>query len=402
MCDGTSLGSTMTIETFFARNLVGFILGGDGRVQLCITLPTMIFPRFTFESQEHAYMINSQLTIHQVEHITDLLCFAFVRDPVIDTMIHCLSQRGVITLTIHSLRHFSSVMDQNELEPGPTKAWLTVELIDNISIQGAVVSCDAHLGHVLVVYLSTGQLTSVNLTEMRVRFESMHRNAKASPPGQMRDEALQTMESTPAFHKQLVPLMEKIEVGLSGMSKIVGTATHPKDLDAGLLATALAVQQRCEQDLLVHLKYLRQISGLQHLQLKQVLKGQVTQLRTIQESLKEAKAKQNSIREQMAKLESKSRVLAEHCSLSLQASTDLRPELTVADIQYLSLLKRLKAQCHDWEKQAEDLIRCTKSLDSIGNYQRSHQKKETSEHCCNANEIKLYNLRNVFRCLKNY
>lgn len=387
--DASSFASAVvtTIEPFFARNLVGFAMAGPGGVQLAVTPPTMLLPRFTYESFDDASALNAQLYLHMVEQITDLPCTALVRDSVLDTMIHCISNRGVTTLTSHALRHFSSslMLDTNNnqntgmfmssqppppLPPPPTKAWMAVDLTNDVYVKGAVVSGDAHLGHVLVVYLSTGQVTAINLTETRVRYETLQQFSQATiqaaqPASMVRDEALQTMEATPAFHEQLGPVVERIESGLLGMTKLVGSATHPKDVDAGLLATALSIRQKCEQDVIVHLKYLRQMTALRHSELRKVIKGQVTQLQAIQDSLKLAKSKRNAIREKMAQFESKSRQLAERSSTILQASKDLRPALTQADVQYFAMLKRLKAQCHEWETKVYQLSYLAQSLEQM-------------------------------------
>jgi hypothetical protein len=386
--DASSSVAVTTIEPFFARNLVGFAMAGPGGVQLAVTPPTMLLPRFTYESVDDASTLNAQLHLHMVEQITDLPCTALVRDSVLDTMIHCISDRGVTTLTSHALRHFSSSLlldaknNNNKTTgmfmsspppqptPPPTKAWMAVDLTNDVYVKGAVVSGDAHLGHVLVVYLSTGQVTAINLTETRVRYETLQKFSQtttqpAQPAAMVRDDALQTMEATPAFHEQLGPVVERIESGLLGMTKLVGSATHPKDVDAGLLATALSIRQKCEQDVIVHLKYLRQMTALRHSELRKVIKGQLTQLQAIQDSLKLAKSKRNAIREKMAQFETKSRQLAERSSTILQASKDLRPALTQADVQYFAMLKRLKAQCHEWETKVDQLSYVAQSLEQM-------------------------------------
>ena len=359
----STVTTTTSMEPFFARNLVGFAICGKGGVQVCVTPPTTLLPRFAYETSDHARVLNEQLQGIMVEQITKLPCTALIRDPVLDTMMHCVSDRGVTTLTSHALRHFSASLDSDNSPPPPqTKAWMAVDLTNDSHVQGAVVSGDAHLGHVLIVFLSTGQLTAINLTETRVRYETIAQQQQPLPP--VKDEALQTMEATPAFHEQLGPVVDKIEAGLLGMSKLVGTATHPKDLDAGLLATALLVRQRCEHDLVVHLKYLQRMSALRLSELKKVMKGQVTQLQSIQESLKIAKSKTKAIRQSMVQSEEKSRHLAERSSSLLQASKDLRPALTQADVQYFALLKRIQAQCQDWETKVDQLAYTAQTLDS--------------------------------------
>ena len=362
LLEGGAASSVKTLEPFGARNLVGFAMAGARGVQICVTSPTMLLPRFAYESPDRAPCIKV------VEHITDLPCTALVRDPVLDTMIHCISRRGVTTVTSHALRHFSSALESAvESSPPATKGWMAVDLPNDVHVRGAVVSGDAHLGHVMIVYMSTGHLTAVNLTDARVRFEELLRTPPTSTQP-IRDEALQTMEATPAFHEQMGLVIDKIESGLLGMSKMVGSATHPTDLDAGLLATALAVQQRCQQDLIVHLQSLRRMSSIRRSELKNVLKLQAAQLQGIQESLKAAKAKRNTIRETMLQCEDKSRELAERCSSVLQATKDLRPALTQADIQYFASLNRMKGQCDEWENRLDQLSHDAHALDPATAY----------------------------------
>lgn len=372
LLEGGEMSSVATLEPFLARNLVGFAMAGAGGVQLCVTAPTMLLPLFALESRNYA-----PPCIKVVEQIPDLACTALVRDPVLDTVIHCITDRGVATLTSHALRHFSeSLEDPAVPPPQATKGWMTVELTDDVGIQGAVVSGDAHLGHVMVVYMSTGHLSAINLTETRIRFEDLLQSPPTTNPPK-KDEALQTMEATPAFHEQLGLIVDKIEAGLLGMSKMIGSATHPRDLDAGLLASALSVRQRCEQDLIVHLKYLRRMSAIRKSELKNVLKLQAAQLQAIQESLKVAKSKRNAIRERMVLSEAKSRQLAARCSSVLQDSIDLRPALTQADMQYFASLYRMKAQCDEWESKVGQLSHDARALDAAAAY--DHVELEPNE-----------------------
>lgn len=376
----SSASAASCCEPYFARNLVGLAVAGAGGVQLCVTPPTALLPRFAFEDPQDGGMIDQQLLAMVVEHVTDMPCSALVRDPALDTMIHCVSDRGVTTLTSHAMRQFSASLSSPSRQPQPnTKAWMAVEVPPDVSVHGAVVSGDALLGHVLIVYLSSGQLTAINLTETRVRYES---TAAAPAPKPKMDEALQTMEATPAFHEQLGPVVEKIETALLKMTKLVGTSTDPKDIDAGLLASALSVRQRCEQDLVVHLKCLDKMKQIRLSELRKVVKGQVAQLQSIQESLKQAKAKTKSVRGRMEQLETDSKSLVQRCSTVLQASQDLRPALTDADRQYFALLQRTQKQCDQWDDQVEHLKHAARNVDvtDAGNKIRLSPQEQADVH----------------------
>jgi hypothetical protein len=351
--------SASSAEPYFCRNLCGLAVVGAGGIQISVVAPTSVMPRFAFASvEDQVHLHHEQVPGVLVECIPDLAGTRLVRDPVLDTMLHVISERGVTTLTSEALRQASASIQGKPMKYAkPTKAWMAVDLAQQVQVQGAVVSGDAHLGHVMIVYLSTGQLTAINLTETRVRYEAsaLAPQLQIQQQQQPKDEALQNMEATLAFHEQLGPVVEKIEAGLLGMQKIVGTSTHPKDIDAGILAAALSVKSHCEHNVIVHLKYLAKIKALRMSELKKVLKGQQVQLQSIQESLSAVKSENKKVRANMEALEKRSKHLAVRSSTLLQASKDLRPVLTKADVHYFETLQRVQEQCSAWEEHVRQL-----------------------------------------------
>jgi len=366
--------STATsMEPFFSRDLVGIALASTSGIDLCALAPTALLPRFAFEEMGEHLDAQLKSLCWVVEHVSlegaNTSTCRLMQDPLMDTMLHCITDRGVMTLTTYALRQASSQITKgaskgrviNSTSP-PTKAWMGVELSQqsDACVSGAVVSSAAHLGHILIVYLSSGELTAVNLTETHVRYESKHmleqeRINQPKPNSASAVKALQNMEATPAFHEQLETIWGKIEAGLLGMSKISGSSTQTRDIDAGLLATSLNIKQHCEQNVVVHLKYMKELQSIRLKEMKKIIAGQMEQLKSIQGSLKKCKSRFEASQSKMRVTEEKSRSLAGRSEGMLQASLDLRPSLSQADLRYFALLKRTNTQCEDWEAQVENL-----------------------------------------------
>mmetsp|Transcript_11338 Transcript_11338/g.16652 ORF Transcript_11338/g.16652 Transcript_11338/m.16652 type:complete len:798 (+) Transcript_11338:108-2501(+) len=363
------------IEPFFCRNLVGMALASTKGLDFCILGPTALLPRFTYE--EKALELNAAIETlcWVVEHVslegsTTKTC-RLVRDPVSDIMLHCITDRGVMTVTTYALREASAQIMKAPASSGgsvPTRAWMGVELSkqSDVCVSGALVSGDAHLGHVLIVFLSSGQLTAVNLTEARVRYESKQLvQQEGSNKNTSSDTALQNMEATTAFHEELETSCGTIESGLLGMSKISGSSTDVKNIDAGLLATALKIKQDCEENVVVPLKLLKKKQTIRLSEMKKIIIGQMKQLKGVQQSLQECKDRLKNNKSQMKVIEERSKLLAVRSDSVLQASKDLKPSLTEADLKYFQSLRTTKARCDRWENDVENLRQQTKDYNHV-------------------------------------
>jgi len=185
---------------------------------------------------------------------------------------------------------------------------------------------------------------------MRLEVEQ---NAKAGIGNLRLDEgfdiAMKTMEKNKPLIELLSPLWQKLEQGLLGMTRVVGSSTKPKDIDPGLLAATLDVRQRCENDVMVHMKQIKRVAETRLVELKKIQKGQMAQVQSLKESIRTLKSRLKASAEQMKEIDNKSMKLAQRCDMVLQTAKDLRPSITRGDLQFFDLLKRTKAQCTDWE-----------------------------------------------------
>ena len=71
--------------------------------------------------------------------------------------------------------------------------------------------------------------------------------SKTSTP----DKALKALQDTTPLYEHLDPLFRKLTTGLANMTRIVGTATPPKDITPDLLAVGALVKERCDNGVIL-------------------------------------------------------------------------------------------------------------------------------------------------------
>lgn len=197
----------------------------------------------------------------------------------------------------------------------------------------------------------------INLTESLMRLEVSQGYTDASSGKKPVDKAMQSMLDTQPMTDLLLPLFEKVQNGLLGMTKLVGSSTSMEDVDARLIATALDVRKRCENDLAVPLRQIRRTNDSRIAEIKKIQQGQLKQLSIVKASLKELKGKLSSTKEQTKAIVNKTIVLAQRYDAVLQSARALRPALTAADEDFFRLIGRVRVQCDEWEKEVETLQR---------------------------------------------
>ena len=211
-------------------------------------------------------------------------------------------------------------------------------------------------------------MDAINLTESRYLHEAeLFHITDSSVEDKSRDfssadEALKAMEATPPLHELLLPLIEKVKDGLAGMGKIVGARTAQKDINPGLLAAAISVKERCDKEVVLPLEEMNQITASRLKELKDMYKSQLSQVSALQETIALLKDRSNTTSEKMEVAESNATLLAQRSRALLQASQDLRPTVTDAELEYFQLLKRVKAKCEKWEENIRELQQASTSL----------------------------------------
>jgi hypothetical protein len=181
------------LEPMLAGDLVGLAIGHVGdMVDFGLLSPTTMIPRFKLESEEDTIQLDDELKWGTVVQRVDLgeeesehqpvnTCLALVRDPVMDTVVHYVTPTNIKSISTNAIKLCASkVQEQAGVAPGMfspqsrrkdvgprTTAWSCLDVSnttrERVSITGAVVSGDAHLGHVLVSRLSNGKFVFVSL-----------------------------------------------------------------------------------------------------------------------------------------------------------------------------------------------------------------------------------------------
>ena len=168
-------------------------------------------------------------------------------------------------------------------------------------------------------------------------------------------EALAAVNDIEPLQAQISPLFEKIYTGLSGMSKIVGGNTQPKDINAGMLATFLSIKQTNENDVVIPLQQLNAIvtSHLQYMQSmydnqKSQLKGLKIAIASLEQKIKKTNEKHKSI-------ESNSKVISERSANILSTVRELTPTITDAEREYFKDIQRFAANSEKLEEKFKDI-----------------------------------------------
>ena len=174
------------IEPIPAGDLVGLVIGHLGdMVDFGLLSPTIMIPRFKFESEEDTLQLDEELKwgtivqrvdmgVAESEHQPMNASLALVPDPVMDTVVHYVTPSNIMSISTNAVKLasrtireqagsggiFSPPSGRKESSPRTT-AWSCLDVAGSMKevmyLTGAVVSGDAHLGHVLVSRLSNGK-----------------------------------------------------------------------------------------------------------------------------------------------------------------------------------------------------------------------------------------------------
>lgn len=180
------------LEPILAGDLVGLAIGHVGNmVDFGLLSPTTMIPRFKLESENDTMQLDEKLKWGTVVQRVDLgeeesehqpvnARLALVRDPVMNTVVHYVTPTNIKSISTNAIKLCAKkVREQAGVAPGMfspqsrlkeaaprTTAWSCLDVSnttgERISITGAVVSGDAHLGHVLVSRLSDGKFVFVS------------------------------------------------------------------------------------------------------------------------------------------------------------------------------------------------------------------------------------------------
>lgn len=179
-CEEEYRNEAVVIEPFFSQDLVGVAIGRrNSAVDFAIMPPSALLPRFKYESSEDYKDLNEDLMgLGVVVERVDLdlgngdeggspqsnKAANLIRDPIKENLIHFVSNHHVLSILTHEMGNFSKRI--RRATDGPTvtretKAWVSLEVLNSgigTKINGAAISSDARLGHVLLAVLSDGEI----------------------------------------------------------------------------------------------------------------------------------------------------------------------------------------------------------------------------------------------------
>lgn len=127
------------------------------------------------------------------------------------------------------------------------------------------------------------------------------------------------------------------------MSKIVGSKTMSKDIQPDMMAIAINIKERCDNEVLLHMLELRETVNARRVILKNMVKDQRRQIDSLKQTVDSLKKRMSAIEAKAETAQENSTQLAMRSSNLLQASQDLLPSLTQAEYNYFQQLKRLEA-----------------------------------------------------------
>jgi hypothetical protein len=370
--------TAMVIESFGSTDMVGAAIGRDGgSVDFAVISPTALLPRFALESMDDRYDLDDHVC--KLGRFVDYVsmtpsettppgALALVKDPVVDSLLHCVTPTSVRTISTNVMRTTSRELQGGSPDSARTTAWSCLSATAQATVQGVVVSGDAALGHMLIARLDNGTLVPISVTEAQTVHEmdallprvteERKRVLAMSSSDTPSDEALRHVESTPPLYEKISPLMKQINSGLAGMGKIVGTSTRYTDITPDALSVANNVKERCDKEIVLPLLELRKVVELRQEKLKAVLQGQQDQVDVIKKTVADLKERMSSIAEKMEISESNAQSLSQRSSFALQASQDMLPTITEAEYDYFQLLKTLEVRC----KRDEERISLLKEV----------------------------------------
>ena len=175
--------------------------------------------------------------------------------------------------------------------------------------------------------------------------------SKTSTP----DKALKALQDTTPLYELLDPLFRKLTTGLANMTRIVGTATPPKDITPDLLAVGALVKERCDNGVILPVMEMNEIVSAHRETLDIMYDNQVAQLTALKGNVKKMRENMAVIREKAEIANANAKSLAQRSASVLQSAYDLLPTITQAEYDYFQELKKLDQKTIGWQQEFERL-----------------------------------------------
>ena len=388
----------VTIEPFGSSDLVGFCVATQsGRVDFGITAPTTILPRFALESRNDTYALDDQVFQHSawVERLdldletktSDAVnhyyssskipgSLALLKDPNLDSVMHVVTPSLVASISTNTVRAASVLVreGQSRMEPS-THVWSYLEQTSSsspsFSVKGVVALADELSGHKLIVQMSQcDNIQEFNVSEEKATQEMHAIMANSSPqkssrallllegPGTPATETaqatLRNLEAIPPFHQTAMPHVEKVNRGLAKMAKLVGSDTKYTEITPDILAVAAAIQQRCEEEVVVPAMELASVTKTRRTALQKVIEEQTAQIQTLLKMRDEMEARNAKLQASLAAAEENAQTLRERTAAARDKCNALVPTVTEAERAYFQFVEAVQIKSEKWEAQVQE------------------------------------------------
>lgn len=198
-----------------------------------------------------------------------------------------------------------------------------------------------------------GSLVAENLSQSRYLHEMEHL-INISPDNTGSDQ-WHADDYGPPLYEVLEPMLQKISAGVAGMGKYVGSQTPSNQVDPGMLAVALGVKERCDNEVVLPLLELKQTIRARRQVMKVVLVAQMKELSSLKKVIRVMEDRMTGIKEKAQTAQVNAQELAKRSDAVMQASHDLMPTLTQAEYDYFQLLKRLNVMAGSLERAYGEL-----------------------------------------------
>jgi hypothetical protein len=381
-----------------AGDLIGLAIGYTSEVvDIAVASPTVLVPRFKFESDDDADELDSSLAygvcVDRIEFSSGGLPshnICLIADPISECVVHLVTPThiycvfsNVALITSNKAREYAiretnADMLQGILSPPSkradlkpkTTAWscLNVSFFQGNQnpLVGALVSSNIEFGHTLVARLRNGKMIAVNLTNKQ------HLHEMDTVAVQQSDEVLAITDGsqeTESLANTIQPLIQKVYNGISKMAQIGGSSTPPDDISVDVLAGAMSIYEKTKKEVYLPLVEMNEYVAARREEMKNgVVQKQQEAIKALLEVISKLREKQSAIQERMDVLFANSKALEARSSSALQSSKDLQPTITQAEYDYFQEVKRLEDKTTSWEGEAEILkVKVASVTDSIEN-----------------------------------
>jgi Nuclear pore component len=389
----------LTLEPFGNSDYVGAAVARESRVDFAVLSPSAVLPRFTLETdrdraelddavyKKSAWVERVAFGATPTNRWSEPSSLVLLQDPAMDTLLHYVTPKRVVTISTTVVQETSRRLQGKLADPTRTAAWQCLNAPGPHPLQGAVMdSTSAHDTH-LVVRLSNGSVETVNVAEAQIRHQvhqallattSSSSRSQPNPPllltsgpsginprsASVSEQLSSSLESSQSLNELLDPLFRRIQIGLSGLTKVVGTATPVPDVTPDQLAVALEVFERCDSEIVLPLLEVKRIVRKRRERLSEVAERQMEQVKALKQTIQRATETTSALKERLERIESNAATLSQRSAAVLSACQSLLPTLSQAEYDYFQDVRRVANKTSALETKAKHSLESVERIRS--------------------------------------